>query len=321
MPVADKSFANRARDFLLFAPVADNSNDDSDENEYYVLSGFTNISYFRERIKTASPRGNQSIVMAFGMTENREGFEFLKNAIDDESCEYRHDAIRAMAPFVFKNHAEARQYLTGLCQDATDPQTRATALAILGLARDNAMAPVFVRLAESEDNRMRANAIEALIPLDLPEKRQILKKYLNDSAPRVCANALIGLWLLDDQDTLSCLYGLLKSDDSAMRASAAFATYFLANSRRFRRLFPAYSEQSNYTALPIVENVYKRLRMMLESIDASERYQALRAIGRIGDRESRDIIVRMLKEENVSDILELGNSIILEWDKMLRPEE
>lgn len=320
LPVADKSFANKSRDFLLFKPIQETDESDND-NEFFILSGFANISYFRERIKTASTRGNTSIIYAFGMTESREGFEFLKNTIEDQTCGFRNDAIKALAPFMFKESPEARQFLIELVQRKNEPQISSTALAILGLSRDNSLVDLYLQLSADSDDRIRANAIEALIPLDIHNKKDLLKKHLNDSAPRVCANALLGLWLADDQDTLSCLYGLLKSDNSRMRSSGAYATYFLANARKFRRLFPAYSEQENYLPIPIVENIFKRLKMMLESIDASERYQALRAIGRIGDSETLQVVIELLKNETEPDIIELGRNIVHDWEKLIKEEE
>ncbi|EKD82185.1 MAG: hypothetical protein ACD_39C01439G0001, partial [uncultured bacterium] len=156
------------------------------------------------------------------------------------------------------------------------------AISILALSRDNELAPLFMQLLDHKDDRVRANALEACIPIDFAGKRDVFKKMMADSAPRVCANALLGLWLADDQQTLACLYSLLKSDDSKMRASSAYAISFLAKARKFRRLFPAYSEKTGLMVLPVVENILKRLKLMLESSEDSERQQALRAVGSIG---------------------------------------
>lgn len=320
MPVADRSFANMARDFLLLKPLHDDKASEDDDNECFLITGFTSFSYFRERLGSVSSRGNKSIIAAFGMTENIEGFEFLKNSVSDSSCEYRSEALKAMSSLIFQQHQPAKDFLKQFISSSEEPQLRATALALLGLSRDRSMSPLYLDLCKSADDRIRANAIEALIPLDISEKRVIFKELLNDNSPRVCANALLGLWLSDDQDTLSLLYGLLKSDDSKMRASAAFAISFLADSRKFRKLFPAYSEQSNFHILPIIENIYKRLKMMLDSIETSERFQALKAIGKIGDAETLETIVELIKIETEPEIIELGHSIIHDWEKLIKSD-
>lgn len=320
LPVADKSFANKARDFLQFIPLQETDEANSD-NDFYAISGFTNISYFRERIKTASPQGNISIIQAFGMTESHEGFAFLKEAITNSKCDYRYEALKALSPFMFKGSPEVRDFLQDVISNNTDPQLCSTALSVLSLSRDQSLTTTYVELTRADDDRVRANAVEALIPLVLPEKTNLFKNLLEDPAPRVCANALLGLWLADDQETLACLYALLKSDSSARRSSAAYATYFLANARKFRRLFPAYCEQENYLPIPVVENIFKRLKMMLESIDTSERYQALRAIGKIADHDTLPIVVEMLNHETEPEIIELGQSIVQEWQRLVTHEQ
>jgi len=320
MPVADRTFANMARDFLLLTPIIDDKHSEDDDNECYLISGFANFSYFRERHSSVASRGNNSIIAAFGMTESIEGFEFLKNAVSDINCEFRNEALKAMMPMIFRQHEETKVFLKNFILSNENLQLRSTALSLLGLSRDRSFSQLYLDLCKSTEDRIRANAIEALIPLDISDKRSIFKDLLNDISPRVCANALLGLWLSDDQDALSLLYGLLKSDDSRMRASAAYAISFLADARKFRRLFPAYSEQPNFHALPVIENIYKRLKMMLESIEASERFQALKAIGKIGDVSTLDTVRQLIKTETAPEIVELGHSIIQDWEKLIKPD-
>ncbi len=320
-PIADKSFANFSRDYLRFKPLHESQDHDNEDESNFILTGFAGTAYFRERLKSASARGNTSIISAFGMTESREGLEFLRSSIEDSQCEFRIEAIKALAPYVFVNDEQIVEYLKELIKNSDDDQIKSAAVSILGLCRDNRLAPFFKKLADSEDDRLRANAVEAIISLDMLNKKDFLKIHLNDEAPRACANALLGLWLSDDQETLTSLYDLLKSDNSKMRASGAFAVFFLARSRKFRKLFPAYSEQDNFLPLPIIENIYKRLKLMIDSIDTSERYQALRAIGRIGDGDASVIVSDMLKNETEPEIIDLGRDILKEWEKMIKPQE
>ncbi|PKL45231.1 MAG: hypothetical protein CVV41_03830 [Candidatus Riflebacteria bacterium HGW-Riflebacteria-1] len=315
-PVADLAFATAARDYLLFKGLGQD-NDDDEKN--FLLTGFVNFSYFKERLQSASAHGSFAIISAFGLTETAEGFEFLKSAIENENCEYRNDAIRALAPFVFRQNQEVKRYLGGLIKNHPDPQTQSLCISILALCRDGELASLFVDLLAHENDRVRANALEACIPLDFAGKREIFKKMVADTAPRVCANALLGLWLADDQQTLACLYGLLKSDNTKMRASSAYAISFLARARKFRRLFPAYSEQAGLIVLPVVENILKRLKLMLESSEDSERLQSLRAIGSIGGTDYREQIDKLLEVETDPEIINLAQTIMQDWDRLLRP--
>jgi hypothetical protein len=299
-------------DFLNFSKIEDNFND---ERDYFSLQSFANLAYFKERLKSASIRGNLSIISAFGLTESEEGLDFIEEILqDDERKQYHLEAIKALSADLFAGKERAKTILTKIIGSNPDSQLVAQAVSVLGWSRNQELVGLFVELFEHQDDRIRANAVEACIPLDFTEKRDLLKKMLKDPAPRVCGNALLGLWLADDQETLSCLYGLLKADDSRKRAAGAFAVYFLAASRRFRRMFPAYSEESSFVVLPIIENILKRLKIMLESSEASERMQALRAAGKIGFHDFGPAIKEMIAEENEPEILSLAHSILKEWE-------
>lgn len=313
-PVATIELVKMSADFLHFIYIDQPIAYQNDDNAFYTLKNFTNLSYFKERLKVSSEKGNISIISAFGLTETEDGLEFLSSIISDSGNPYRFDAIKALSPYLFAGNEKARQELMKLINEDSDPQIVALATSILGYACDKNLKEQFTNLFDHEDDRVRANAVEACIPLDFTNKRDLLKKMLKDEAPRVCANALLGLWQADDQETLSCLYGLLKADDSRMRASGAFAIFFLSASRRFRRLFPAYSEESGFSLLPIIENILNRLKAMLESPESSERLQALRATGKVGYQDFRENIVDLLKEETEPEIVSLAHSILKEWE-------
>ena len=321
LPIADQAFATVARDYLSFKPMHNENEAITDNSDFFMINGFANLSYFSERIKNASERSMLLVFQAFGLTLSVEGFNFLRQYIENPQCEWRNEAIRALSPFMFNHDARVIGYLCELAGSTEDHEIRSVAISILGLARDQQLVEFFNRFAQDSDDRVRANAIEAFIPLDFAEKREQLKKHLDDPAPRVCANALLGLWLADDQQTLRHLYDLLKSDSSGKRASAAFATYFLANSRKFRRLFPGYCEQSGQVTLAIIENIFRRLTQMLESQEASERYQALRAIGKVGDAGCREFLTAMLRDESDPEIINLGQEIIADLERNAGSQE
>jgi class 3 adenylate cyclase/HEAT repeat protein len=316
-PVAATDMVNLSSDFLLFKQLDYRvTNNSSDETAYYSLDGFANLSYFKERLKVTSQGGGIRITKAFGLTESEDGLKFLQNIISEsDNNELRIEAIKSLTPFLVKDNSQACKILTDLLENSNeDPQILAVTASTLGLIRDDKLADCFTALFSHDDDRVRANAVESCIPLEFADKKEILKKMLEDEAPRVCANALLGLWLANDQETLPSLYKLLKADNSQMRASGAYAIYFLSLSRRFRRLFPAYSEEENFTLLPIIENILNRLKAMLESNEISERYQALRALGKVGFKDFKVCISELISYETEPEILSLAHAILAEWD-------
>lgn len=316
-PIATSELVRCAADFLAFNRIeTQNSSFD-----LFSLQGFTNLAYFKEKLPNVSERGSLSIIKAFGLTESDDGIDFLEKCIEDPNGKYRLEAVKALAPALFYANARAEKILLNLIEKDEDQQLTALSVSVLGWKKDKKLVPVFSKLFEHSDDRVRANAVEACVPIDFPDKREIFKKLLKDRAPRVCANALLGLWLADDQETLSCLYSLLKADDAKKRASGAFAVYFLAASRRFRRMFPAYSEDSNFVILPIIENILQRLKAMLESSESSERFQALRAAGKIGYSQMAASIRELTEFETEPEIISLAHSILKEWESHNPPAD
>ena len=319
-PVATLELVKKSSDFLSFNQLRIQSSY-SEEIVYYSIETFSNLSFFKEKLDDVSEHAYKSIVWAFGLSETNDGLEFLKSIIADKENKWRLEAVKALAPYLRAKNQDARDILINLIKEESDEQFVALAITLLGRVRDSFLVDVFIDLFKHENSRVRADAVEACIPLKFSPKQELLKEMLQDSAPRVCANALLGLWLADDKETLACLYALLKADDSKMRASGAFAVYFLASSRRFRRLFPAYSETEAFSVLPIIENILNRLKAMLESPEASERFQALRAAGKVGYNDFRQNIIELLKDEDEPQIVSLASSILKEWEFHVSPDE
>jgi len=74
-------------------------------------------------------------------------------------------------------------------------------------------------MAETDD-RIRANLIESLWKRKEPEVELVLRKALSDVHPRVAANAVYGLYLLDNKAWVAGLRGLVGNSDAAFRISA-----------------------------------------------------------------------------------------------------
>ena len=314
-PVGTSELVKISSDFLNFSRHHDEKGNRENDDEYFVLESFANLSYFSERLKDSSENGQKKIILALGLTETKEGLSALEEIIKTTANHgLKLEAIKAMTADLLCEIPGTAEFLAGLIKEGHDAQAIAVATSVLSTGRKKENSDLFVDLFNHEDDRVRANAVEACIPIEFPGKRELFKKMLRDPASRVCGNALLGLWQLDDQETLACLYSMLKADDSAKRASGAFAVYFLAASRRFRRLFPAYSEDRGFVVLPIIENIVKRLKSMLESPETSERLQALRAAGKIGYSDLGDSIKELTEYETEPEILSLAHSILKEWE-------
>ncbi len=115
--------------------------------------------------------------------------------------------------------------IRNLYQPETNPRIKAcvvTAVSRLALPDDDIVGFITQALHE-EDARVRANAIEAIEKLNLPDVARLLLPMLKDEDNRVRANVIKALWNKDDQSKLLEVLKEMSSDENPwMKASAVF---------------------------------------------------------------------------------------------------
>ena len=115
--------------------------------------------------------------------------------------------------------------IRNLYQSDTNPRVKAcivTAVSRLALPDDDIVG-FLTRALHEDDARVRANAIEAIEKLDLPDVARLLLPMLKDEDNRVRANVIKALWNKDDQSKLLDVLKEMASDSNPwMKASAVF---------------------------------------------------------------------------------------------------
>jgi len=115
--------------------------------------------------------------------------------------------------------------IQSLYKAETHPRIKACVVAATGklaLPDDNVVS-FLTRALQEEDARVRANAIEAIERLDLPDVTRLLLPMLNDEDNRVRANVIKALWNKESHDQLLTALKVMAIDDNPwMKASAVF---------------------------------------------------------------------------------------------------
>jgi hypothetical protein len=102
-----------------------------------------------------------------------------------------------------------------------NPNLRSKAVKVVGRGSKS---PKWVRQRLNEsDPRIRANAVEALWSVDTEEARILLRFATTDANNRVAANALLGLYYLGDCTVLTDLVKMAACESPIFRSSAAWA--------------------------------------------------------------------------------------------------
>jgi class 3 adenylate cyclase len=279
--------------------------------EIYEVTGLRNIPFFREQFGSAPVPARIEILQICGLSRVPEGRDFLIEVAgrSTEELAVRGEALRALGGFVLLDDGPARAFLRETVGKNEDEALVGVAVAALALARDDSLGPLFGDLLAHPSHRVRANAVEALLVLLVPDKRDLLKRAARDPHPRVCANALLGLWILEDPDVLYGLLDMLDAPEAPRRSSGAYAVGTLASARSFRLLFEGLPTDGGAepavpgkppveSRFPNAARILARLRKMLQGTDASERRQATRSLALIGDAQCAQELVKLLESEN-----------------------
>jgi HEAT repeat protein len=110
-----------------------------------------------------------------------------------------------------------------LIQFQRHPNDRVRSKAALMLGRSNSNPGRVESLLASDDDRIRANAVESLWGQSSKPARQLFLSAARDSSGRVVANALLGLFRAGDKNALARLGQLANASDPMMRCSGAWA--------------------------------------------------------------------------------------------------
>lgn len=106
-----------------------------------------------------------------------------------------------------------------------NPRVKACIVSAMGRLAlpDDDIVSFLTRALQDEDARVRANAIESIEKLDLPDVTRLLLPMLNDEDNRVRANVIKALWNKEDHDQLLEALRVMAIDDNPwMKASAVF---------------------------------------------------------------------------------------------------
>ena len=105
--------------------------------------------------------------------------------------------------------------------DSPNGRIRSKAARMLG--QDSSSPHWLSEVLTDSDARVRANAVEALWNVDVPEVVGYYHQAVMDPVPRVAANALVGLYLAGKAEALAGIDAMARDEDAGRRASATWA--------------------------------------------------------------------------------------------------
>jgi len=148
---------------------------------------------------------------------------------------------------------------------AWEPDARLRAKLALVWGRLEGLARLGDKYFEDPDPRVRADAVESLWGRDDEQALAHYRRGLQDGAPRVAANACVGLYLAGETEALRELHSLAQHPEAPFRAAAAWAMGRTGDPR----FLPLLAEMRRSSPAPVI--VLKNVVQARERILASER--------------------------------------------------
>ena len=143
----------------------------------------------------------------------------LSRALEDET----EAAFLMRALGLIEKSEDCRAFCLRLCTLTWHPDNRIRSKAVLALCRLRPNGPVIERQMESEDARVRANAVEALWGSDTGKAGRLFREALLDSHHRVVVNGILGLYYRNDESFYGRMLELAAHEGPNFRIALAWA--------------------------------------------------------------------------------------------------
>ncbi len=232
-----------------------------------------------------------AVAFALGEINNEESATILVKLLRDPDEDVRNnaakairkltapDAVSRLVEFINDDDMDVRLYSIEQIGKArleayndilllildTDQNPRVVASTLLALGRMKLVEniPTIGYYLNHEDDRVRANAVEALVFINDPKVMSLLTLSLNDPDSRVRANVAVALWKFGEIKVGSHIRNMLESENLEYQASGAYGLGQMAISTR---------KEQNLINFPLLVAAlrqhpkYARLKQLLSTI-------------------------------------------------------
>ena len=158
-----------------------------------------------------------------GLQTMREADERFVMKLSRALDETREAACLIRALGLLEKSEDYDAFCLRLCRLTWHPDPRIRSKAVLALCRIRPNRPVIERHMESEDARVRANAVEALWHSGSSNAMRLLRAALSDSNHRVVVNGVLGLYYSNDEGFYGKMLELTEHAGPNFRLALAWA--------------------------------------------------------------------------------------------------
>lgn len=278
-----------------------------EEVQVYELIGIRQLELLVSNLKSSDIALRSRSVELLGQSGNTQALDPLLAAINDPDVSVRVHAAGAVAKLAPRNDEKSFDVLMARLKLETDTKVSSALISAAGkMCRNENILRLAPYLA-SNDERIVANAIEAIgMARSAPGTDLILKK-LDSKNHRIKANAAMAIFAAGRFEVIDILKPMLMHSDPWMRSSAAFAIGELTTITDLNGMLTRLQKDPSKTreVLAELQECVPMLVALLRDSESAVRRQAVIALGKIRDKAAVLPLISLLDSQDVaSDILD-----------------
>ncbi len=230
----------------------------------------------------------QRSVELLGQSRNAEAIPHALRALEDPDEDVRLHAVLALSKLSAPDEPRVVSALLSKMNAEKSTRLLSAIISVLGRLCRNERILEIARYLEAPDDRIVANAVEALGQVQLPRCQDLILPKLTSLNNRVKANAAMALFASGRIEVLGILKPMLMASDARMRSSAAFAIGELTLLAQRDNLVEVWKShpQGLKAFLGELQECVPMLVSLLKDGDPSVKRQAVIALGKIRDKSS-----------------------------------
>lgn len=271
----------------------------------YEITCVKDINLLVAELSSPEEKARYTAANLLGLTGKVEMIESLIPLLKDSSPSVR-IAAQISLKHLLRPENKIVKYLVPLLEAEHDSKVLSSFISDIGILGDDTDRLELMRFIDHDDDRVRANTIEAIgLIKNLSTLFDLLKSKLKDPNNRNRANAAIRLYQLGDLEGLRTLLGMCRDiHNPLMRASGAYGIGEITSRDRAVNILEGLGSREGFideARLKLIDEGRVVLESLLSDSDMIVRVNAARALGRMGNSLSLSPLVAKFRTLRKND--------------------
>ncbi len=273
--------------------------------QMFEIVGPRRVEQFLQDLDSPDEPRRLAAVQALGLSGQAQWIERLIPLLRDANPRVRSSTAQALKNLISHDQRIVFHLKEALLGE-TDAYVIASFILDIGLLGSDSDRLELVQFLDHEDNRIRANTVEALSFMrDRRQLQSLLRPKLTDPNNRTRANAAMLLYQTGDLEGMNALLEMCAQANSPlMRASGAYGVGEVTSRERAREIMQSLGRPDAVVTedhLQLLARARLKLEALLQDADQMVRRNAARALGRMGHESSLSALVKCFRSLGAED--------------------